>query len=135
MIISDVLDLVEISKLQGLVLINRRPNVLAVIRVFDLFKLPHAAHVGQPRLYIRQIGHLDGSGEGVPALPEEPPTGERVAVIRKVGVVLRPDVDGYDVVCTLPQHLVSFIARREKQKRQSVNRQNSWINNVVAVAL
>ena len=46
----DVFDFVETAKRQRFVLVNRRPDVLAVVAVFHLVQLPHTRHVGQTRL-------------------------------------------------------------------------------------
>lgn len=94
MVITNFLDLVEAGELQGLVFINRRPDVFAVVGVLDLLELSDAADVSQSRLYVGEIWHFDRCGEWVPTLPQKPPARQRVPVISQVSVVLRPNVDG-----------------------------------------
>lgn len=52
-LVSDVLDLIEISELKSLVPVDRWPDVFAVIRALHLFQLAYATHIRQSGLNIR----------------------------------------------------------------------------------
>uniref|UniRef100_A0A182VF75 Uncharacterized protein n=1 Tax=Anopheles merus TaxID=30066 RepID=A0A182VF75_ANOME len=69
-------------------------------------ELAHARHVGEARLYVRQVRHLHRRGERVPALVQQPPAGQVVPVVGQIGVVLRTDVDRDDMGGTLRSHYV-----------------------------
>lgn len=51
-------DLVELGEVQGAVVVDGGPDVLAVLGALHQLQLPHAAHVGQPRLDLRHVEHL-----------------------------------------------------------------------------
>lgn len=51
-------DLIKLSKLQGSISVDGRPDVLAVVAALHRLQLPHAADVGQPRLDLRHVQHL-----------------------------------------------------------------------------
>lgn len=53
-------DLVELAELQRAVAVDSRSDVLAVVAVFHRFQLTHAAHVGQARLDLCHVQHLQG---------------------------------------------------------------------------
>lgn len=55
--------LVKLSKLQRAVSVDGRPDVLAVVAVLHQLQLPDTAHVGQPRLDLSHVQHLQVLGE------------------------------------------------------------------------
>lgn len=48
-------NLVELAKVQCAVAVDGRPDVLAVIAVFDQLQLPHTADVSEPGLDLRHV--------------------------------------------------------------------------------
>ena len=63
---------------------------------------------GQTELNVGLGGNLDGRGEDVDLVPEQPPAGEVVAVVGEVPLVQRGHVDGEDVLAALRRHHVAL---------------------------
>ncbi len=55
----------------------------------------------------RAARHLDGRGPRIPALPQEPPAGQRVPVVGQVRLVLTPHVHREDRLAAHRLHDVS----------------------------
>ena len=53
------IDVIKASKLECLVLVDGRPQVLAVVTVLDALQLAHTAHISQARLHLSHVGNLE----------------------------------------------------------------------------
>ena len=58
-IVSNVSDLLEGLELHNSELVDGRSDVVAVDRVLDFLQLPHAGHVGKPRLNVGLTWNLN----------------------------------------------------------------------------
>ena len=62
----------------------------------------------QSELNVSLSGYLDGRGEDVDPVPQQPPSGEMIAVVGEISVVQRGHVDGEDVLAALRRHHVAL---------------------------
>lgn len=51
-------DLIELAKVQRAIAVDRWADIFTVVTIFDQLQLPHAAHVGKPRLYLCHVQNL-----------------------------------------------------------------------------
>lgn len=129
-LIAHILNLIETAKRKRFVFVDWRSHIFTVSAILHLLQLSYARHIGQSRLNVGQIRHLNRCRERIPFFVQQPPTGQIVTVVGEIGVVLRTNVDRYYVCGAQIVHHIgcapsSIFAPGQKAKW---NNSKNWIS-------
>ncbi len=147
--VADLVDLVELGKVERAKRVNGRPHVHAAGRLLGALERVDARHVRQARLDLRQRRRVRVRREGVPAVHQRPEARQRVAKLLRLVVVDGADVNGEDDVgaerlhvrdrqvveiAAVQQH-VALVAQRRQQPRERHRRAHVAPHVAAAVVL
>ena len=107
MMVANIVYFLKHSKLGAEKVPHRWLDVFVVRITLECIEILVVTAESQTFLQISLSRNLDRSGEGIPSLPEEPPTTEIISIVGEIIIISSSDVNNNDVAAVGPEHHVS----------------------------